>query len=52
MEGLHHDTILEPSATDSDKKKGDPKLGKRKSPTEPRECRRFFYLLCESIAFG
>jgi len=26
MEGLHHDTILEPSATDSDKKKGDPKL--------------------------
>ena len=34
MEGLHHDTILEPSATDSDKKKGDPKLEEKALPNQ------------------
>jgi len=37
MEGLHHDTILEPSATDSDKKKGDPKLEEKEKALPNQE---------------
>jgi len=34
MEGLHHDTILEPSATDSAKKKEDPNLEEKTLPNQ------------------
>ena len=42
MEGLHHDTILEPSAKDSAKKKEDPNMEEKKETLSNQEIAKDF----------
>ena len=53
MEGLHHDTILEPSAKDSAQKKEDPNIEEKKEALSNQESAdRFFYFFCKPVSFG